>query len=371
MHQVGTALRRRWRWALVGTGVACLLALPAVVSAVPVPAPGVDPETLTARMLASSEQPYHGYAEGRGAMRLPELPGAADLSTLVSGTSRMRLWYESRDRWRTDLLYSGGERDRYRTPEGTWTWDSGTHGSTFLPGETQLRLPLPIDMTPPDLARRVLRAATPDEISALPGRRIAGHEAAGLRIQPKSAASTVGHIDLWADADTGLPLRVEITADGRDHPSAETGFLDLAIEAPDPDLVRFEPPEGSVTNGQESDAVDFVQAIELYSASKLPDELAGLPRRTRTATGAATYGEGFDVVGVLALPEQFVSETLRALPSSRRPWGHTAAVVSTPLVNGLLFADQGTAYIVGGPVTLKELDRVAADLVAHAGQVAP
>ena len=368
MHRLGTALRRQWRWVLVGTGVVALVALPAIVDALPAPSAEVDVSALTARILASADQPYHGYAEGRGAMRLPELPGAADLSTLVSGTSRMRLWYESSDRWRTDLLYSGGERDRYRTPEGIWTWDSGTHGTTFLAGETQLRLPLPIDLTPPDLARRILDAAEPEEISALPARTVAGHEAVGLRIVPRTDVSTIAKVDLWADAATGLPLRVEVTADGRDNPSVETGFLDLTIEAPDPDLVTFEPPPGSVTSDQETDAVDFVQAIELYSATKLPDTLAGLPRRTTLPSGAATYGEGFDVVGVLALPEQFVSDTLRALPSSKRPWGHTAAVVSTPLVNGLLFAEKGTAYIVGGPVTMKELDRVAADIVANAGE---
>jgi outer membrane lipoprotein-sorting protein len=371
MHRVRTAIRRQWRWVLVIAAVAGLVALPAVVDAVPVDSPDIDVSALTARILASAEQPYHGYAEGRGAMRLPELPGAADLSTLVSGTSRMRLWYESPERYRTDLLYSGGERDRYRAPEGTWTWDSGTHGTTFLPTDTQLRLPLPIDLTPPDLARRMLRAAEPEEISALSSRKVAGHDAVGLRIRPRTPVSTVSTIDIWADARTGLPLRVEVTADGRDNPSMESGFLDLAIEAPDPDLVTFEPPVGSAATNEQSDAVDFVQAIELYSATKLPDTLAGLPRRTPVASGAATYGEGYDVVGVLALPEQFVSDTLRALPSTKRPWGHTAAVVSTPLVNGMLFADRGTAYIVGGPVTLKELDRVAADLVADAGETAP
>ena len=71
------------------------------------------------------------------------------------------------------------------------------------------------------------------------------------------------------------------------------------------------------------------------------------------------------MVGVLALPDQFVTDTLRALPTSKRPWGHTAAVVQTPLVNGMIFAVDGTAYIVGGPVTVKELDRVAADIVSR------
>jgi outer membrane lipoprotein-sorting protein len=371
MQRVGTAVRRQWRWALVGTGVAGLVVLPPIIDARPVPRSSVGVEALTARILASDQQPYHGYAEGRGAMRLPELPGAADLSTLISDTSRMRLWYEGPGRWRTDLLYSGGERDRYRSPEGLWTWDSGTHGITFLAEETQLRLPIPVDLTPPDLVRRMLAAAKPDEITALPSRRVAGHDGDGLRIVPKTAASTIAKIDVWADPATGLPLRAEVTGKGRDHSSLETGFLDLEIGPPDPDLMTFKSPPDGVKNEQETNAVDLVQAIELYSATKLPDTLAGLQRRTPVASGAATYGEGFDVVGVLALPERFVSDTLRALRSSERPWGHSAAVVTTPLVNGMLFADRGTAYIVGGPVTVKELDRVASDIVTWAEKANP
>ena len=71
---------------------------------------------------------------------------------------------------------------------------------------------------------------------------------------------------------------------------------------------------------------------------------------------------------MLALPEQFVTDTLRALPTSERPWGRTVALVRTPLVNGMIFAVDGTAYIVGGPVTLAELDRVAA---GHRGRGDP
>jgi hypothetical protein len=278
----------------------------------------------------------------------------------------MRVWYAGPSSWRNDLLYSGGERDRYRSADGLWTWDSGVHRATLASGQTQLRLPIPSDLAPPDLARRILAAAKPSEVTALPPRRIASHDADGLRIVPTSAASTIGHIDVWADTRTGLPLRVEVTGKGRDHPSLEAGFLDLQIHPPDPDLVRFEPPKGSV-RGDEGDSLDLVQAIELYSGTQLPEQLAGLDRRTPQASAAATYGSGFDVVGVLALPDRFVTDTLRALPSSQRRWGHRAAVVTTPLVNGLIFALNGTAYILGGPVTVKELDRVAAAIVAWSG----
>ncbi len=101
--------------------------------------------------------------------------------------------------------------------------------------------------------------------------------------------------------------------------------------APDPELVTFEPPPGSELPDRGGENLDLVQAIERYSDTELPDTLAGLPRRTDVANAAATYGEGFDVVGVLALPEEFITDTLRALPTSERPWGQTVALVRTPL----------------------------------------
>jgi hypothetical protein len=284
----------------------------------------------------------------------------------MSDTSRMRLWYDAPDRWRTDLLYSGGERDRYGEPDGMWVWDSGTHRSVFVREETQLRLPLPIDLTPPDLARRLLAAAQPDELEPLGPRRIAGRDGDGLRIRPSAAESTIDTIDIWADPETGLPLHVEVTAKSRDNPSLQTGFLELEQERPDPDLVSFEPPTDGVL--QQDEDLDLVQAIERYSRTLLPDTLAGRRRVTDRASAAAIYGDGYTSVGVLALPQEFITDTLRALPTSERPWGQTVALIRTPLVNGMIFADGGTAYILGGPVTVAELDRLAEDLVAQGVQ---
>jgi hypothetical protein len=366
MHRFLAAARRQWRWGLVGVGVLALVSLPALVDAVPVERSDVSLDTLVQRIEASADRPYHGYAEGRGALRLPELPGAADLSTLMSDTSRMRLWYDAPDRWRTDLLYSGGERDRYGEPDGMWVWDSGTHRSVFVREETQLRLPLPIDLTPPDLARRLLAAAQPDELEPLGPRRIAGRDGDGLRIRPSAPESTIDTIDIWADPETGLPLHVEVTAKSRDNPSLQTGFLELEQERPDPDLVSFEPPTDGVL--QQDEDLDLVQAIERYSRTLLPDTLAGRRRVTDRASAAAVYGEGYTSVGVLALPQEFITDTLRALPTSERPWGQTVALIRTPLVNGMIFADGGTAYILGGPVTVTELDRLAQDLVAQGVQ---
>ena len=58
-----------------------------------------------------------------------------------------------------------------------------------------------------------------------------------------------------------------------------------------------------------------------------------------------------------------VTDTLRSLTTSKRPWGQTVALVQTPLVNGMIFVVRDTAFIVGGPVSVAALDRVAADIV--------
>ena len=50
-------------------------------------------------------------------------------------------------------------------------------------------------------------------------RRVAGRNAAGLRMTPADPASTVGRVDIWADPSSGLPLMVEIFGRGSARPA--------------------------------------------------------------------------------------------------------------------------------------------------------
>ena len=111
-------------------------------------------------------------------------------------------------------------------------------------------------------------------------------------------------------------------------------------------------PQGNVP-----DRVDQVGTAQQHQA------LAPLARAGTIVVHTTSTKGGFDVVGVLALPQEFVTDTLRALPTSKRPWGQTVALVQTPLVNGMIFVVHDTAFIIGGPVSVKALDRVAADIV--------
>ena len=48
--------------------------------------------------------------------------------------------------------------------------------------------------------------------------RMAGIDAAGLRLVPTSSQTTIGAVELWADPATGLPVQVEVFARGASTP---------------------------------------------------------------------------------------------------------------------------------------------------------
>ena len=273
-------------------------------------------------------------------MRLPELPGAADLSTLISDTSRMRLWYDGPEQWRTRPALLRRRAGSLRDARwASWTWDSGTHRTASCRATTQLRLPIPHrpHATRPGPAHP--RRRHPEEITAIRPSGWPGQDGDGLRIVP--ASPSVDHREGRPVGRPGRPAsrsRVEVTAKGRDHPSLETGFLDLE--------------HGGARSGS-GDVRAAARVREERSDDRRPRPRPGhraLLRRPRCPTRWPAWpagprwppapprtATGFDVVGVLALPEQFVTDTLRTLPVSQRPWGHTAAVVTTPLVNGMIF----------------------------------
>jgi hypothetical protein len=351
-----------WRWLAVGGAVAVLVALPGLVAAVPARDRPVTAEDLLARVLASERVPYQGYAEARAGLGLPDVPRAGRVVALLGETTRMRAFVAGPRRWRVDELTPVGERDLYAEAWGTWLWDSGERRAVATRGQAPVRFARPADLLPPELGRRVAAAAAAGEAARLGPRRVAGVHALGLRIRPRSPDTTVARVDLWADPASGLPVRVELTAAGRREPILTTSFLDLRLEAPDPATVRFTVPGDA--DVQADEVPDLAGAIERFSPFVLPDPLAGRPRRTRVASAAATYGRGFELVAVLALPARFSPRTqamLARLPVRTGPWGE-ASVIATPLLNGMVFERHGVAYALAGTVSPPVLDRVAAEL---------
>ncbi|HZD70302.1 MAG TPA: hypothetical protein VFA45_15810 [Actinomycetes bacterium] len=354
-----------WRWLVLLVAVALVVALPALVSALPVSTRALPAAELLARVQASTAVPYQGYAESRASLGVPDLPTVQRMAALLGGITRMRAWVAGPVDWRVDELSTIGERDLYHDASGTLEWDSGTRRVERTFGEPVARFARPADLLPPELGRRLAAAATPGEVRSLPARRVAGVEAAGLRISPRSKDTTVGLVHLWADPTSGLPVRVELTARGGSGPIIVTTFLDLRQQRPSQQQVRFqEPPDASV---DVEEAPDLARAVERFSPFVLPERVGGEPRRNRLAGAASTYGERFDLVAVLAFPARITRRTrdfLESLPSRTGPWGE-ARVIVTPLLSSMVFQRDYVVFALSGTVGLPVLERIASDLASH------
>ncbi|MET7395779.1 hypothetical protein ABZS66_20025 [Dactylosporangium sp. NPDC005572] len=335
----------RRRWIVVAVALAVLVAVPAGIAAAPAGAERVPPLALRQRMLDSAGTAFQGYVETRGTVVLPDLPQLSDVAGLLGGTTSMRVWHASPQAWRVAVLDPVGERDTYRTADGTYTWDFSRNLWTELTGEPVVRLPRAADLLPPELARRLLTDAGPGvPMRSLPGRRVAGVAAAGLRLTPADPDTTIRRVDVWADPATGLPLRVDVAS------AFTSRFLDLRRSAPPTSVLR---PRGSPTSGFVTTAQpDVVSALNTVAGASLPGSLAGRARVPGPVEAVAVYGAGLSRFVVVAVPGRLGERTLAAARD----------VVRSGMLTVLVTRPSRRTYLLAGFVTPALLTRAQADL---------
>lgn len=340
--------RRARRWCAVLALVAVLLSLPSVVGAWPAQAPSAAASTLLERVRVSDQVAWSGYGEARGDLVLPDVAALEDLPELISGTTRLRGWWRGPAQYRVDALALAGETDVFVDGDDTWTWESGDRVATLLVGDVDVRLPRAADLIAPALGARLARSAAL-VVSAGPARRLAGVDAAGLRLRPADPErTTVDRIDLWVEPRTGLALRVEVHARGGAGAALTSVLLDLDLTPPPPSRTRFSPPPDARVDVVA--APDIAAAADRYSPFQLPSTLAGLRRRTDTgeSRGVATYGEGLTALTVVPLRGRTASRLLRGLQDG--PATGPEAEISTALVQGRVVRDRRRSYLLLGTV---------------------
>ncbi|HEY4020817.1 MAG TPA: hypothetical protein VGM75_19150, partial [Pseudonocardiaceae bacterium] len=160
--------RARRRWAMVVVAVAVLCTLPSVIAAIPAGSSPIGVDQLRQRIVASTRQPFQGYAQSSAALGLPSLPDLADVTGLLSATTTMRAWYAGSNQHRVDVITGFGERDYYQTPTATYVWDYGQNLLSELVGTAPIRLPQAEDLLPPELAWRILQVDSTDAVTGLP-----------------------------------------------------------------------------------------------------------------------------------------------------------------------------------------------------------
>jgi hypothetical protein len=361
----------RRRWSAVLAGVAVLAVLPAARAALPVPSSPISATALRAKIAASASLPYEGYAESTVDLGLPVLPDLQSVTRLFDGTTDQYVWYLSPHHWRADGITAAGEEDVYQVDNVTYQWNYSHNLLTRILGAQPARLPRSADLLPPALAERLIALASPaDHFSRLPSARIAGVDAAGLRMVPASPDTTIGAIDIWADPADGLPVKVQILSRGVRRPALTASFLQVS---------QHRPAFSTVIPHHDS-SVDVV-TTRLPDLSRIltgggrpppwPGALAGLQRIAIPGgiPGVAAYGTGLTRFVLAPLPggtgNQAVTAAAKAGAAVRLRYG-TGVVIRTPLLTVLLFITSFHRHVLlfTGPVTPTLLEHAATDLIA-------
>jgi hypothetical protein len=374
-----------WRWAVVGVITAVLASLPGLIAALPAHPAAISLTQLVDRIRASAGQPYQGFALSSGTAGLPTLPQLSDVVAVLDGETQLRAFYAGPDQWRVDQIGPGTERDLYQVVGAQILWDFGANQITVLVGAPPVRTPRGADFLPPDLARRLLGAVGPagsngadangTAIEALPARRVAGIAAAGLRLRPTDPESTLAHVDIWAEPNTGLPVQVEVTGRGQTSPILVTRFLDLSLTTPE--FAKVEPPPGAPGVGiTVTKASDIVSAFASLRLGPLPNSLGGAARATdsaATTVGAGLYGVGFTQFLVIPVPRNTGNDAFdRARKAGGKQItypGGVGMLLSTPLLSLMVLNSRLARrnYILVGLVDPGLLQRAASELSTFTG----
>jgi hypothetical protein len=360
------------RWAAVTVVVVLLCAIPVLVSTLPVRVPKLTADQLRGRILASARLSYAGYAESNATFGLPTIPGLADVTSLLDGVTKMRVWQASPDRWRVDVLSDTGERDTYQLGSQSYIWDSGQELLTQVIGQPSLRLPRAADLAPPALAIRLLdEAGQHARFSVIAPLRVAGKGAAGLQMTPTDPASTIARIDIWAEPGDGLPLMVEIFGRTSSAPALESQFFEVGSWRADAAVLT--PQRGPGTGFTTTSARNLSGELNNLATAYLPGRLAGRARIPEPSAfdQVGVYGGGLSTFAVLGIRDSsnLVGEALSAGGVALNLPGGTAVLISAPLVNAVIVQQTGSSftYLIAGTISASVLEQSAVTLTSQGG----
>jgi hypothetical protein len=174
--------------------------------------------------------------------------------------------------------------------------------------------------------------------------------------------STIDHVDVWADLQTGLPLRVDVYGSGTTVMSSR--FLDFSTHQPSRHDTAFVPPP--TARVRTLDDLDLAAEIDQLGEASPPSTLAALPRNPSLPSFGAigVYGSGVTELVAAPLPGQIGFSLQRQLQGTAVKAKYGLALTIGPLSMLLTNPDlTGGAWLLTGTVTLATLTDAAAELV--------
>jgi hypothetical protein len=282
----------------------------------------------------------------------------------------MRTWSAAQDHYRFDVLTTAGEHDVYRDHDTELIWDSAQNTFTEVSANLPVRLPRAGDLLPPELARRILSSAPGDAVSSLPPQRVAGVSAAGLRLVPADPDTTVGHVDIWADPVTGLPLLVELTAKGAASPVILARFLEVSLDPPTADVLTTPLSAGVSYDGSSynvADVPDISAVLASVGLVEPPGRLAGRDLRIDALAGLpgiGLYGTGLSSFVVLQLPRDIANAAVdAATKAGAQNVNNVVQLEIPPLSLAVVRATRARrTYLLAGLVSARVLQQAGAEL---------
>jgi hypothetical protein len=183
--------------------------------------------------------------------------------------------------------------------------------------------PTDLPKTPDEAARQALAAIDPTtEVTTAGTAVVAGRQAYELVLDPRSMATRVAQVRIAVDADTHIPLRVQVYSTKLANPALEVGFTSIDFATPDARQFAFTPPPGTtVTEGGDTKGGKVT----------VPNSATPTSPSGSAAPEPKVVGTGWERVLVATTPD------LGAIPSGGQP-GRSGQSGQSSELQGMLSA---------------------------------
>ena len=306
-------LSRRTRWVVPATAVTITAAVIAGLQIQSAQAAPNLPARTPAQLLAevsgdASLPPLTGTMVETTSLGLPQLPQVGNptsLSSLLTGSHTIKIYYQSGKQFRLAIPQPESEIDVIRNGSTAWLWNSTENSVTKfeLPAKDtakHLTAKLP-PLTPQQAANEILKAVGKTTVVSVEANvMIAGEPCYQLVLAPKDHRSLIGKVTIAIDGKYGVPLRVQVFAKGSTSAAFQFGYSALQFAAPAAANYDFTPPP---------------------SASVTVENLAADSASGKSAAGEKSPTSGFGVYGkswltVAELPQQDLMQGFGTVPGS-------------------------------------------------------
>ena len=385
-------LSRRARWAVpAGVVVVAGGVLAGSMISVAQAAPSL-PSRTPAQLLASlagqtSMPPLTGTVVETSSLGLPSLPGTDDptsVSSLLTGSHTVRIWYADPTHFRVAVPQNMSESDLIRNGSNAWLWESTNNSVTHLtvPADAgqaakahakkvAVKPSSAPPMTPQQAANEVLAKVGPTTTVGVDTNvYVAGEAAYQLVLAPKSPSSLIGQIRIAVDGTRDVPLRVQVFAKDANSPAVQIGFTSISFVTPAAANFAFSPPVGATVREQPltggtkhtgggSPGSAYTVGKDWLTVADLPSSVLSSVTGPKAAgnSGSGLSGDTGPIVGAL----------LKSATPVSGSWG-SGRLLKTSLLS-MLMTNNGRVLV--GAVTPQVLYQAAAQPApAHTSQPA-